>query len=60
MGRPFDRKSFDAFTPTGSGQPFNQEFPAAPVPAHAARYTRLPYLTDAATRAKLRRRGDTP
>jgi hypothetical protein len=60
MGRPFDRRSFDAFTATGSGPSFNDQFAPARVPAHRARYRWPPYLTSLAQRLRLRRRGDVP
>ena len=59
MGRPFDRISFDAFTPTGHGESVNDLFTAPRVVPHVARYAgRPPYMTDAATQARLRRQGD--
>jgi hypothetical protein len=59
MGKPYDRISFDAFTPTGSGPPLDKVFPKPDIPPHVARYKgRPPYMTDAATQAHLRRKGD--
>lgn len=60
MGRAFDRRSFDAFTPTGSGASFRDLFAPPRVPKHRARYRFPHYLTRALARARLRRRGDVP
>jgi hypothetical protein len=54
MGKPFEKQGFDAFTPTGSGPPFDALFPrqapgGAPGPSSI--------LTDAATQRRLRKRG---
>jgi hypothetical protein len=59
MARPFDRISFDAFTATGSGPTINDLFATPRIPAHVARYAgRPPYMTDAATQARLQKQGD--
>ena len=59
MGRPFDRISFDAFTPTGNGPSLSDLFASTRIPPHVARHEgRPPYMTDAATQARLRRQGD--
>ena len=59
MGRPFDRISFDAFTPTGHGPSVNDLFATPRIPPHVARYRGLPpYMTDLATQDRLRRQGD--
>lgn len=51
MPRPHDRVGADAWSPSGSGAPINQD-PAGKVPPHVARYKRPPYLVDAKTRRK--------
>ena len=59
MAKPFDRISFDAFTPTGSGPRMADLYPPHPFPPHVARYRgRPPYMTTNAMREELRRRGD--
>ena len=58
MAKPFDKQPFDAFTPTGTGPRTDEMFPPAAVPDHEAHYTgRPPYMTDAATQAKLKKQG---
>jgi hypothetical protein len=58
MGRPGEYRTYDAFTPTGSGRRFKDVFPPQDVPEHKARYTgKPPYVTDAQQRSKLRRKG---
>jgi hypothetical protein len=58
MARPYDKQSFDAFTPTGSGHRTDEIFPPQAVPEHVARYEgRPPYMTDALQQAKLQKKG---
>jgi hypothetical protein len=58
MGRPFQYRSRDAFTPTGSGPRIKDVHDAQDVRVHKAHYAgRPPYMTDAAQQAKLRRQG---
>jgi hypothetical protein len=58
MGKPFDKQSFDAFTPTGSGPRTDDVFPPGKVPDHVARYPGVPpYLTRPDQQAKLRKEG---
>jgi hypothetical protein len=61
MARPFDRISFDAFTPTGNGASVAREYGTPRVPPHVARYAgRAPYMTTRREQERLRRQGDNP
>jgi hypothetical protein len=54
MGRPGEHRTFDAFTPTGSGKATDEEFPPQQVPEHVARYVgKPPYMTTAHEQARL-------
>ena len=59
MGRPGQYRTFDAFTPTGNGRRFKDEFPPHDIPEHRARYAGRPgYMTNAEQQAKLRKKGE--